>query len=115
MPYFNFAELKAEARRVVQETLGVPATYLDNTMSEPVEIVARLRAKTDNVGDLGDAGYAEIIQGVDRIVLIPEDYPTVTFRTGGVVTLTDFGLSYNLDLMEPKNGPLTNHWRVSKA
>lgn len=112
---FNFSELKAQVRRVTQDVLGVPALYQDNTMNAPASITARLKVKVDEIGDLSDQGYAVIVQSLDRIVLIPSDYPDLTFKEGGVVTFTDYNLSYRLGAMEPQNGPLTNHWRVSKV
>lgn len=115
MATFNFAALKAETRRVVHDILGVDATYQDNTMNAPVSIKARLKAKNDLIGDLGDQGYAQVLEAVDRIVLIPSDYPTVTFRQGGEVVFTDYGITVILEAMEPKTGPLTDTWRVSRA
>jgi hypothetical protein len=113
---FNFAELKARVRRVTQDTLGVPALYSsDVSMSAAVDITARLRARMDDIGDLSDQGYATIIQSIDRIVLIPSDYPDVEFKSGGYILFIDSNLKYQLDTMEMENGPLTQLWRVSKV
>lgn len=83
-------------------------------MSEPAPIKARLRSRMDDIGDLSDQGYATYVQSIDRIVLIPSDYPDITFKAGGVVTFIGSGLSYQLDTLEMRNGPLTNLWRVSQ-
>lgn len=114
MATFNFAALKAETRRVVHDILGVDATYKDSSMSAPVAIKARLKSKIDNVGNLGDMGYAEVVEGVDRIVLIPSDFPEITFRQGGTITFTDYNISVTLDVLEPSTGPLTALWRVAQ-
>lgn len=102
---FNFADLKVETRRVVHETLGVPAFYQNNRMSAPVEITARWFNKTAKYGDLVETGYAEIVEGVDRVVLFPCDHPTVSFERDGVVTFPQYKKSFRLDTLEPSDGP----------
>lgn len=112
---FNFAELKAQVRRVTQDVLGVPASYQDDSMSAPAPITARLRSRTDDIGDLNDGGYATFTQSIDRIVVIPQDFPDITFKPGGYIHFTDTNLKYQLDILEMKNGPLTELWRVSQV
>lgn len=102
---FNFADLKAETRRAVHDVLGVPAQYQDASMSAPVSITARWFNKVARFGDLVEQGYAEVVEGVDRIVLFPCDYPTVTFRRGGVITFPHYRRSFTLDTLEPPDGP----------
>lgn len=105
MVSFNFADLKIETRRVVHDTLGVPAFYQDDSMSAAKSITARWFNKTAKYGDLVETGYAEVVEGVDRVVLFPCDYPTVRFQRLGVVTFPQYGRSFRLDILEPSDGP----------
>lgn len=112
---FNFAQCKAMARRVVQDTLGVPATYQDDSLIVPVPIRARFRNRMKRQGELNDEGYAEVIEGIEQIILIPEDFPDVVFKRGGVVRIPDLRLELVLDTREPVTGPLTEIWHVARV
>ena len=115
---FDFASAISHVRRVVHDTLAVEATYTDASVSDPAAIRVRWATKMLLAGDLEGSGYAEMLQGVDRIVLIPSDTPTITFRKGGVVTLTATqfdGIAFKLDLKEESNGPLEEVWKVTRA
>ena len=109
---FNFAECKANARRVVQDTLGVAASYQDDSLIVPVPIRARFRNRIKLQGELNDEGYAEVMEGIEQIVLIPSDYPTLTFKRGGRVSIPEYRLDLILDSREPVTGPLTEIWHV---
>lgn len=112
---FSFATAKSRLRRVVHNALAVDATYVDDSMSEPVEIKARWHNKIDRFGDPLEQGYAEIVQGVDRIGFIPEDYPGMTFKKGGVVAFPDYGNAFSLQVLEPSDGVLTRWWQAIPA
>lgn len=116
MSTYSFAALKASARRVVHDTLGVDATYLDDTMNgSPEDVRVRWKTKGREYGDLLDSGYAQVVEAIDRIVLIPSDTPDITFRVGGVITIPEWGVAFNLDTLEQSTGPLTATWQVSKV
>ena len=102
---FDFADLKAESRRAVHDTLGVLAFYQDNTMSAAKEITARWHNKTAKYGDLVETGYAEVVEGVDRVVFFPCDYPTIRFQRLGLITFPKYGVTFRLDIKEPADGP----------
>jgi hypothetical protein len=117
---FDFASVKSLARRTVNATFGVRAFYTDDSVSA-VELRARLHNRLAKpYGDLTDgAGYAEVIEGIDRIVLIPEDlsgFP-ITLKRGGVMTFPDThpGQEFVLDVQEPdaQSWPEVA-WQVSK-
>lgn len=108
----DFADLKSQNRRVVMDTLGVLAFYQDNTMSAAQEIRARWHSKIDRFGDLAEQQYAEVVEGIDRVILFPCDYPTLNFCRGGVVTFPKYGLTKRLEYLEPSSGPLEAAWRV---
>lgn len=111
---FDFADLKAETRRAVHDTLGVVAFYQDDSMSAPEEVKARWFNKTAKFGDLVEQGYAEVIEGVDRVVLFPCDHPTIEFKRGGNITFPQYGLNFVLEVLEPSDGPLEAVWQVVK-
>lgn len=111
---FDFASAKAHLRRTVHDTLAVDAFYEDDSMSVPVAIRARWHNKIDRFGDLESSGFGEFIQGVDRIVLIPEDTPNVKFRKGGRVRFPAYGRTFALDLLEPRTGPLQQVWQATE-
>ena len=102
---FNFADLKSETRRAVHDVLGVSALYQDDSMSAPQPITARWFNKVARFGDLVEQGYAEVVEGVDRIVLFPCDYPMVNFRKGGLISFPDYKRTFVLDTLEPPDGP----------
>lgn len=116
---FDFAALKALTRKVVHSTFGVEALYSDASINAPIRIRARLHNRISRpFGDVDNAGYAEVIEGIDRIVLIPEDdrgFP-VTLQRNGVIQLPTMfpGAEFTLDVKEPSTGPLEESWQVSR-
>lgn len=116
---FDFASAKALVRRVVHSTLGVRAFYSDDSVDTPVEIRVRWHNKLSRpFGDLENGGYAEVIEGIDRIVLIPEDvdgFP-ITLKRLGVISDIDFmpGVQFILEMREPADGPLEEAWTVTR-
>lgn len=122
---YDFASAKATARRAVQAAFGVQAFYSDASITVPVEIRARWHNRISKpFGGLQDGdGYAEIIEGIDRIVLIPEEYedglPTgriVTLKAKGIATFPKMlhGVQFILDYREPPTGPLEEAWAVTR-
>lgn len=81
-------------------------------MSAAEPITARWHSKIVRQGDLESSGYAEVIDGIDRIVLIPEDTPCVEFRQGGTITFEDDGRVFRLVSLEPQDGPLHQIWHA---
>ena len=116
---FDFASAKASVRRVVNTTFGVQAFYQDDSMSTPVETRPRWHSKISRpFGDLENGGYAEVIEGIDRIALIPEDVdgnPIYLKHTGRMIfpTLLE-GVEFVLDTREPADGPLEEAWSVTR-
>lgn len=116
---FNFAEAKATVRRTVNTTFGVQAFYTDDSINTPVETRVRWHNRISRpYGDLAEGGYAEIVEGVDRIVFIPEDVDGYSFTTqrGGVFTIPELhpGVEFILDYKEPATGPLEEAWVVTR-
>lgn len=117
---FDFAQAKATARRTVHATFGVQAFYQEDATSVPVETRARWHnAISKPYGGLVDGdGYAQIIEGIDRIVLIPVDLlgNCLTLKRGGRFTFPTMlpGVTFLLDLEEPSTGPLEVSWQVTR-
>lgn len=109
---FNFAAAKRLVRTTVHNTLAVQAFFEDHTTNAPIEIRARWHNKIDRFGDLESAGYAEVVQGIDRVVFM--DLPAgVTLSRGAKVSFPDYGNTFRLELREPSTGPLQQVWQVS--
>lgn len=129
---FDFAKVKASVRRVVHTTLGVRAFYQDSSLNSPVEIKARWHNKIDRMGDLDNQSYAEIIQGIDRVVFAAADARRINVKRGGVITFSEYGAglgvalgsplggeevgppAFILQVREPGSGPYTEEWSVTR-
>lgn len=129
---FDFASAKALARQVVHSTLGVRAFYQDTSMSSPVEMKARWNCKIDRMGDLDNQSYAELIQGIDRVIFEAAEARTYMVKRGGTVTFPDYGSGLGVGLgsplggedigppafvlqnREPADGPFSEVWSVTR-
>lgn len=116
---FDFAAAKLQARRAVHTVFGVQAFYSDASINPPIETRARWHSRVSKpFGDLYDgAGYAEVIEGIDRIVLIPERLDGTPFVPvhGGKFTFTNIpGVTFILDTRDPNMGLPTVAWSVTR-
>lgn len=116
---FDFASAKKKARQAVHDTLGVSALYQDNSMVTPVEIKARWHNKLTLEGNLDDdSSYAQMLEGIDRIILNKPQLATLGIQTrrGAVLTFTSLdNLAFKLDTKEPSNGPIEEIWKVTRS
>jgi hypothetical protein len=116
---FDFASAKATARRVVHSTFGVQAFYTDDVINTFVETRVRWHNRLARPvgGDMTDGGYADVIEGIDRIVLIPETvdgYPIELRRNGVVRVPSLLEAEFILEHKEPVTGPLEEAWAVTR-
>lgn len=117
---FDWAEIKATARQTVHETFGVQAFYQDAVVTVPVEMRARLHDRQGKpYGGLVDGdGYADIVESIDQIVLIPRSIygACVELQRNGEFTFPTMfpGSVFTLDLRIPSQGPLEERWQVSR-
>lgn len=131
---FNFAQAKASARRAVHTTLGVRAFYQDSSMSSPVQLTARWHNKLALLGsDLDNQQqYADVIQGIDRVVFSAVEARTYRVKRGGTITFPDYGAglgvgmgsplggeevgppAFILGVREPNCGPFEEIWEVTR-
>lgn len=113
---FSFANAKKLVRRVVHDTLAVPALYQDAVMSTPADIRARWHSKIERTGDLEGEGWAQVIEGVDRIIFNSTDARTLNLKRGGTVTFPAYNnATFILDTREEVDGPDEEIWLVSRG
>lgn len=115
----DFAALKAQVRQTVHDTMSTTGLYTHE--SEPgveTELSVRWHNKIARMGDLLEAGYSEVVEGINRLVFnVPElTEKAVILRRGGRVTLTNphyGGAVLVLDTMEPMVGPIEQIWLIA--
>ncbi len=71
---------------------------------------------TAQVGDLENAGYAQVFEGVDTLVFTTDELSLVAFSLtrNGAVTLPDYQITLQLDTLYPPNGPINVTWAVTR-
>jgi len=123
---FDFAKLKAEVRQVVHDTLAVPCLYhgaddFDEVGPgmpvEPPELRIRWHTKIDRFGDIDDVGYAELIEGVNRVIFNRPQLAEkgVVLHAGDEIEMTSpqfQGTWLVLVAREPHDGPTEEVWTV---
>lgn len=114
---FDFAALKGQVRQIVHNTMGVRAEYTHFDSNGAVELRIRWHNKIARTGELLDLGYAEVIEGVNRVILnIPElNQKSVIVQRGGQLKLLDpqfNGAVLILDAKEPQVGPIEEIWLI---
>ena len=117
---FSFAKAKSLVRRTVHKTFGVPAFYKDSSLSEPVGISARWHNKIERMGDLDNQGFAEIVQGIDRVLFDATEARTVGVKRLGEVSFPELAATptsaiptFILNTRETETGPDREIWLVS--
>ncbi len=116
---FDIAKTKSLVRRTVHDTFGVRAFYKDTSMNVAAALRARWHNKIDRFGDLESQGYAEIVQGIDRVIFEAAEARRLNVRRGGEVTFpsapgTVAALAFILQVREPSNGAFEECWTVSR-
>lgn len=114
---FDFASAKQAARQAVHRTLGVDALYQDSSVSAPVPIRVRWHSKIDRFGDQPTAGYAEVVEGIHRVILEAAQARAVPVKQTGIITMpaTMGGARLSLETREPADGPFEECWTVVKV
>lgn len=130
---FNFAKAKTLVRKTVHKTLSVQAFYKDKTISVPVEIYSRWHTKYNSFGGLDDsAGYAEVLENIDRLIFSSSDARSTDIKRGGVVWFpnyltgdvvtvdsqlegaTEGSLGFVLQTRRPSSHPEDEVWEVTR-
>lgn len=117
---FDIAKTKSRARRTVHAVFGVRAFYKDATMSAPVWVRARWHNKIDRFGDLDSQQYAEIVQGIDRVIFEATEARRWGVRRGGEVTFPSEMSTvpsapvFILQVREPSSGAFEEVWTATR-
>ena len=101
---FSFAKAKSLVRRIVHTTFGVPAFYKDSSLSSPTELVARWHNKIERMGDLDNQGYAELIQGIDRVIFDAATARRLNVKRGGEIFFPELAAGLGVSLGSPLGG-----------
>lgn len=131
----SLADIKARTRRALHGRLAVSADLVDADHAtgllfaedyEGARLTVRYHNKLDRSGDL-DGDYAEIIEGIDRLVFLDENVAEVSdaleanleaplmLSRGARVTIPEYkDLVFVLDSQEPPDGPSETIWVVAR-
>lgn len=115
MAAFNWQELKGRTRRIVHNTFSGASTYQDDVFVTPIGLMVRWHNKIQLVGDLESGGYAESIEGIERVIFDREELAEkqVVLQYAGLVIMQD-GTRLRLQTQEPIVGPIEVIWQVSR-
>lgn len=113
------AAIKAKMRKAVHAAFSYSATYKDGTLDAAVEVQVRWHNRLVMLGDYDSSGYANVIDGIERIIFDRDELGTlgVTPRRGGKVVITEEGMNnteLTLDSREKNVGPLEEKWVVTR-
>lgn len=133
----SLIDIKARARRAIHRKLAVPVTSFKDEehpdglafgdLVSPPTLTVRYHNKLARDGNL-DGDYAEIIDGIDRLIFLDENIaavsaalveageaPLVLSRGAEVLIQPYQGLRFTLDTQEPPDGPLEIAWVVARS
>jgi hypothetical protein len=116
------AAIKEASRRSNHEALGVAILWSDGVLTLPAGgadrdvLSARWGNKIVSQGDLG-GDYAEILEGLDRIIFQDEqlDALGIQLARGDTIEFPEYGITFELDQPQPRDGPLNVYWSVTRA
>jgi hypothetical protein len=116
----TFADLKRELRRAAHDAFAVPATYGDDTLEEPVDLLVRWHQRVQTI--VGDHQYAAAVETAERVTFDRDELAEkgVTPRRGGLLTMAGYERAGTptpavyLDNREPWDGTIAETWNVSR-
>lgn len=113
---FDIADAKARARRQLHQLAAVSASYVDETLDDPVDLTVRWHNKIIPSDTINDT--SQIVTGIERLVFNEEELaaldPPLLLRRGGIVTIPKYdNMQFELGFEEPNDGPVTTAWSVS--
>lgn len=117
----NFAAAKAKMRRDVHASLSVSARYESYSLDVVVDdISVRWHNKIAVIGDLENGGYANVIEGIERIIFDRAELlaKNVLLDEGDVIVITAEGFENArlvLKTQEPIVGPVEVIWQVARG
>lgn len=116
----RFALIKAKARRDVHASLSIAARYESYSQDVVEDIAVRWHNKIALMGDLDSGGYANIIEGIERVIFMRSELTAkgITIEEGDSLVITAPGFE-NARLIlkerEPIVGPEEVIWQVARA
>lgn len=100
-----FRDIKRQARRVLHDTLKVPALYFrddenGNILDAPIPVLVRVHTKWEKAGDMAgtNLSYAEVQEINPRIIFMVDEVPAPV--RNAVVSIAP-GEAYRLDNVLP--------------
>lgn len=116
---FDFAKAKAQVRRIVHTTLAIDAEYMDDSLLAPQPLRIRWHNKLMQFGDLENAGYSTVIDGINRVIFDRDELleKGVTISRGGRLKITAAGYDNAELAMDTKDelaGPTEEIWIAGK-
>lgn len=133
----SLIDIKTRARRAIHGKLAVPvSSFTDEEHPDgltfgdlltPPTLTVRYHNKMARDGNL-DGDYAEIIDGIDRLIFLDENVaevsaalviagqPALVLSRGAEVVIQPYqGLRFVLDTQEPPDGPSEVVWVVARS
>lgn len=119
MPASSWAKAKAKARKVVHSTFRLSGVLRRKDTGVEIALSVRYHNKIAMMGDLMEAGYADVIDGVDRLIFDRNELTekNIVLRADDTVKLVDDGfenIRLRLVAQEPINGPVEVKWQVAR-
>lgn len=105
-------------RRAVHAAFGVPVLFYPAgsrtvRLTNP-PLTARYHSKMQVAGDPVGGGYAQMLEGVNRVVLSREQLSAagVVLKQGDVLAFPDYLMRVRLDIKDVYTGPINETWSV---
>lgn len=116
MSSFDWTSTKALIRQTVHDVLQVGATVIVAPGGEAQDITVRWHDKINRFGNLENAGWAQTVEGIDRLIFNRPELTSksIVLTDKSVVTLNAAGDKFQLDVKEPPNGPIEEVWVVAR-
>lgn len=113
----RLAEIKAKARKAVHAAFSYDALYKDPSLDAAVPLSVRWHNRIVMHGDYDQSGYANIIDGIEKVIFDRDELTKlgVTPMRGATLRLTEGGMNNTrlvLDVREKNVGPLEEKWTV---
>lgn len=115
----NFAAIKAKARRDIHARMSVAAQHVSHSTGVITDISVRWHNRLALLGDLQDSGYASVIEGINRIVLLRDELTALGLvpKRGDTIVMTAEGFdnaTLTLEVKEKVAGPVEEIWQVAQ-
>lgn len=118
MPAFDFTSALSTMRTVVHDTMSIPAEYQAPGQFGRVPVRVRWHDRLVLQGNMGETGYADVIEGIDRAIFSRDQLSEkgITLQRLGTIHLPAAynGVVLTLDALEKTDGPVNIVWKVTR-